>query len=213
MKKLLGVLTLLILVTACTSVDPYTGENKVNNSSAGALLGAAAGAAIGSLTGQDREAILTGAAVGAAGGAGVGYYLDHQEKELRRVLQGTGVQVRKVGKSIQLVMPGDITFRTGSASIDSGFYRTLDSVAIVLNKFKKSRVSVAGHTDNVGGKTYNQNLSYNRAQAVSRYLNSRGVSAGRLHAQGFDYSRPVASNKTSTGRARNRRVEIQILPY
>ena len=89
-------------------------------------------------------------------------------------------------------------------------YRSiLDGVADVLKKNPWLRVTIEGHTDNVGTAPYNQRLSEMRAGAVAAYLVSKGVGDGRLIAAGFGFSQPVASNDSPGGRALNRRVEIR----
>ena len=77
--------------------------------------------------------------------------------------------------NITLNMPGNITFAVDSADISANFYEILDSVALVLNEFKKTLVEVAGHTDSSGSEQYNQQLSQRRADSVAAYLRSRKV--------------------------------------
>ena len=69
-------------------------------------------------------------------------------------------------------------------------------------------MTVEGHTDNVGGADYNQNLSEKRAAAVKDFLVKAGIEAARLNSAGFGMLKPVASNESSFGRAQNRRVEL-----
>lgn len=204
-----------LLATACATTDPYTGEKKTSNTTKGAVTGAIAGAVIGAATSSknDREkGVLTGAAAGAAVGGGVGYYMDRQEKALRQRLQGSGVQVKREGNNIQLVMPGNITFATGKSEIRPDFYNVLNSVAEVLAEFKDTRIKVSGHTDNTGGADLNQRLSEDRAHSVKDYLVGRNVSAGRINAIGYSYRYPIASNDTAAGRQANRRVELELEP-
>lgn len=206
---------LAVYLSACTTNDAYTGEKKTSNTTKGAAAGAIAGAVLGAATSskKDRErGILTGAAAGAAVGGGVGYYMDRQEKKLRERLQGTGVQVQRDGDTIQLIMPGNITFDTGSYTIRSGFNPVLDSVAEVLAEFKDTRIKVSGHTDNTGGADLNQRLSEQRADSVKQYLVSREVASGRVNSVGYGYRYPVATNSTAEGRQANRRVELELEP-
>lgn len=72
-------------------------------------------------------------------------------------------------------------------------------------------IEVSGHTDNVGNKSYNQELSQKRAQSVVNYLTENGISKCRLIAKGYGMDKPVADNETEEGRAENRRVEFTIL--
>ena len=207
---------LSLIFTSCTTPNPYTGDAQRAKATTGAGLGALAGAAIGALTGDDandrRQRALKGAAIGGLLGGGVGAYMDKQEAELRRELAGAGVGISRTANGIQLVMPGDITFRTAQANIEPQFFRTLDAVGTVLRKYDKTAVAVEGHTDNVGGERYNVGLSQSRAQSVAGYLQSRGVAPTRLQVYGYGESRPVASNSSESGRQANRRVTIQLTP-
>jgi outer membrane protein OmpA-like peptidoglycan-associated protein len=204
------------LLAAC-STDPYTGEQKVSNTAlgagTGALLGTAAGAIIGGTTGiKTRKAMLIGAGVGALAGGGVGVYMDNQEAKLRERLQDTGVSVTRNGDSIILNMPSNITFATDQSDIKPRFYETLNSVAIVLKEFNQTLVDVNGHTDSDGSADYNDELSQRRASSVAQYLISQRLDGQRFEVQGLGESQPIASNDTPSGKAQNRRVEIEIVP-
>ena len=216
MKKLMiGVAAMaapLAMTAGCTTTDPYTGERKVNNASRGAAIGAVVGT-VGGIVGSDKtsDAVLAGAA-GAAIGGGIGVYMDRQEQELRDELASTGVRVQRSGDNIRLIMPGNITFPTGQSSVKPEFYTTLNSVARVLDKYNKTNVLVEGHTDDVGSDQSNLNLSIARAEAVGNYLASQGVAVPRINALGYGETQPIAANTTDSGRAQNRRVEIQLTP-
>lgn len=197
-------------LTGCMTTNPYTGDQQVSKGAIGTGVGAAGGALIGQLIGHNTTSTLIGAGVGAAAGGLVGVYMDRQASELRQQLQGTGVSVVRNGKDIQLIMPGDITFATNSADINSQFYSTLNSVAIVLKKYNKTSIEVAGYTDSTGTAQYNQQLSQRRAQSVANYLTSQGVAGNRFSTSGYGASNPVASNATAAGRAQNRRVTITL---
>lgn len=210
MKKIVSVLVLTALVSGCTTVNPYTGQTQTAKSTWGTAIGATAGALLGST--KSSEAALLGGLAGAAVGGGVGYYLDVQAAELRSELVSTGVQVIESDDNIRLVMPGNITFKTDSADINSSFYPVLNSVARVLKKYDNSTVLVSGHTDSTGSADYNLNLSRNRAQSVAAYLQGQGIKASRFEVLGLGSSNPIASNETASGREQNRRVEIKIIP-
>lgn len=216
--KTIGVLTVsaLVALSGCTTLDPYTREEKTSNAAKGAAIGAAAGAVTGLITGDNskerKKNALILAGVGAIAGGGVGYYMDQQEMKLRQRLDGTGVSVTRIGDNITLNMPGNVTFGVDSADINAGFYNVLNDVALVLNEFNKTLVEVAGHTDSTGSEQYNQALSERRASSVASYLRSQQVMGDRLITVGAGESRPVADNSTPAGRQQNRRVEITIVP-
>ncbi|MGH6908395.1 MAG: OmpA family protein, partial [Aestuariivirga sp.] len=196
-----------LLLTACAT-DPFTGEQKVSNTAVGAgtgaLLGTAAGALVGSTTkAKTGTSMLVGAGLGALAGAGVGAYMDNQEAKLRQRLEGTGVSVTRVGDNIVLNMPSNITFDKDRAEVKPGFYDTLNSVAIVLQEFDKTRVEVDGHTDADGSNEYNEELSQRRASAVAQYLTSQQLNPQRFSVEGLGESQPIASNATASGKAQN----------
>lgn len=216
LKKVALVALAATYLSACTTTDPYTGERKVSNTAGGAAIGAGMGAVAGLLIGnnpvQRRNAALIGAGIGALAGGTIGNYMDNQEAELRAQLQGTGVSVTRVGERIVLNMPSNVTFATDQDQVNSAFYPTLDSVAVVLRKFDRTLIDVDGHTDSVGNASYNMDLSNRRANSVANHLASRGIDPRRMSAMGYGMDRPIASNATEAGRAQNRRVEISISP-
>jgi outer membrane protein OmpA-like peptidoglycan-associated protein len=215
-RLLARALIVAVTLTACTTLDPYTREEKTSNVAKGAAIGAVAGAAAGLITGDDsaerkKRALILGG-VGAVAGGGVGYYMDQQEMKLRQRLEGTGVSVTRIGDNITLNMPGNVTFDVNSGDVKSQFYPVLDSVGLVLTEFDKTFVEVAGHTDSTGTHEYNQGLSQRRAESVAAYLVSRNIDRQRLITVGGGENYPIASNETDAGRAMNRRVELTIVP-
>jgi len=72
-------------------------------------------------------------------------------------------------------------------------------------------IIAVGHTDSVGGDPYNQKLSVKRSEAVKAYLVSKGIEKNRVYTEGKGEKQPVADNKTKEGRAKNRRVEIEVV--
>ncbi len=207
-----------LLVSACQTQDPYTGEQKTSHATRGAIFGALGGAAIGALTNtssgkQAARNALIGAGIGALAGGAIGGYMDNQEAELRQRLRAAGVSVQRQGNNIVLVMASDITFPVDSDQVNPQFYQTLAAVGEVLAEYNKTTIEVSGHTDSTGANQYNQDLSQRRANAVAYILSQNGVMPQRMYVIGLGETRPVASNASPAGRAKNRRVEIQIVPY
>ncbi|MEM9101281.1 MAG: OmpA family protein [Pseudomonadota bacterium] len=201
-------ISLAIALTACTT-NPYTGERQASNT---ALYGAGAAAVCGLIGAIESGKHARNAALGCGVvGAGVGAYMDAQEAKLREELSNTGVSVRREGDKIRLIMPGNITFASGSSDINGNFYEVLKGVGMVLAKYKDTDISIVGHTDNVGSDGFNQGLSEKRARSVAQYLSTKGVAWERLRVSGAGKRFPVASNTTSQGRAQNRRVELEII--
>lgn len=206
-KSIAAALCSSMLLAGCQTVR----DNP--NTAGGAIIGGLVGAAAGTLvTRHDRTGALIGAGIGLLAGAAVGQYLDSQQRDLERSLQGTGADVSRSGDGLVVTFPANVTFSTDSANINPGFYRTLDDVSYTLNQYPQSYIDIVGHTDAVGSEAYNQQLSERRATAVGNYFRSRGVHPARIAAYGMGETQPVASNATAEGRQANRRVELRIIP-
>src|SRR5699024_5868893 len=146
----------------CAANSPYdTQQQEPRSSNKTAIyggLGALGGAAIGAATSSKKDrtkGALIGAAVAGAAGAGYGYYVDRQEAELRRAMQGTGVEVQRDGDNLTLVMPGNVTFATDSATISGSFYGALNNLAQSFREYNQNTIDIVGHTDSTGAYQYN----------------------------------------------------------
>ena len=194
------------LLSACAA-DGTVNQNVAGGAAIGAIIGAVTGAVIG-----DRKGAIIGAGVGAVAGGAAGAYLDQQQKELERNLEGTGATVTNTGEELLVNLPSEITFDVDRAVIKPEFREPLARMAETLVQYESSAVDVIGHTDNTGSEAYNEELSQRRADSVAGFFVQRGVIRERILAYGEGESRPVATNETKEGRARNRRVEIKITP-
>ncbi|MFN3876336.1 MAG: OmpA family protein, partial [Flavobacteriales bacterium] len=105
----------------------------------------------------------------------------------------------------------DIKFPTGSAEIAKSSEHILDELIAFLKENPTIKVRIEGHTDNVGQLADNMALSNDRAFTVMGYLQQKGIAAARLSFKGYGPTKPVASNETPEGRARNRRTEFVIV--
>lgn len=210
-----SVATIALLGTSACVTDPNTGERKVSRTAIGAALGGTLGYLLGGAIGGNTARII-GAGIGGSAGAVIGKQFDDQIKELDEVTAGSGVDVEEIGDqdAILVRLPDGVTFASGSASINPGFYATLDAVADSLVKYPNSLVDVYGFTDTTGSTDLNQRLSEQRAQAVADYLAARGVARSRLATQGFGERYEYLRVKTgdNVNEPLNRRVEIKIIP-
>ncbi len=210
-------ITISLLLSSCAT---YTGQTTApddpNRTQRGALIGAAIGAVAGLLSGDDaterRQRAMVGAGVGAVAGGAVGVYQDRQEADLRRRTAGTGIEVTRDGDVIKLNLPDGVTFDFNRADLKSQFYPALDQVASTMSEYNQTIVEISGHTDSIGSDDANQRLSEQRAGSVSNYLVGKGLMRERFEVVGMGERYPVADNMNDTGRSKNRRVEIRVVP-
>ncbi|WP_448582826.1 OmpA family protein [Thermaurantiacus sp.] len=205
-----GALAALLLAGGCAT-NPETGQRQVTRGGKGALAAAAGASLIGGAIGG-RTGALVGAGVGSVLGGAVGGYMDRQERELRAATANTGIEVERKGDEIQLTFPDNITFATGSAMVRPELRSELQELAGILNSYPSTIIGVFGHTDNTGSAELNQRLSEERARSVANTLIGFGVNEARIETRGFSFNQPIASNDTPEGRAKNRRVEMRLIP-
>ncbi|MEO8026757.1 MAG: OmpA family protein [Bryobacteraceae bacterium] len=109
-----------------------------------------------------------------------------------------------------IVNMSDVLFDTGKYSLRPAAREKLAKVAGIVSGHPGLRLDVEGHTDSVGGDSYNQTLSERRGESVRDYLTGQGMAAASVSSKGFGETKPVASNDTAAGRQQNRRVELVI---
>ena len=186
-----------------------------NNTQKGAGIGAGGGALLGGIIGAIAGNTMIGAAVGGAVGAGAGAIIGKKmDKAKAEAEQVKNAQVETVKdnnglEAVKVTFDSGILFATGKADLSSTAKNSLVQFAKVLNDNKDCDVAIYGHTDSTGSDAVNQPLSVNRANSVSNYLKSCGVSATQIKSvEGQGSSNPVADNATAEGRKQNRRVEV-----
>jgi outer membrane protein OmpA-like peptidoglycan-associated protein len=104
-----------------------------------------------------------------------------------------------------------INFDTGKSSITKDSEEALKAILVILDEYPSAKFSIDGHTDSVGSAKSNKSLSEARALSVKQYLVANGVDEFRLSSKGYGEEDPIADNKTRSGRAKNRRVEINLV--
>ncbi len=217
-SKLVVLLMVGVFLTGCATNTTH--ENTKKGAGIGALVGAAAGAIIGYQNDHSGGALrgaLIGGAAGGAIGAGTGAYMDKQQTEFEQQLSNERAQhqieiERQQNEILKLTMSSEVSFDFNSAKIKSTFYSPLSKIADILNRYPRTQIVIAGHTDSVGSEQYNMQLSLQRANAVADYLISKGVAQFRLGTEGRGELEPIATNETAEGRAQNRRVEVFVVP-
>jgi outer membrane protein OmpA-like peptidoglycan-associated protein len=172
----------------------------------GAGGGAAVGAGVGALVGGGKGALIGAAAGGVLGGA-VGNRLDKQANELKEV-----AETKRTADGILVNLKNDLLFKTGSATLTDAAKTQLNQIAAIFSKYPEDRVTVVGHTDDVGSAATNQTLSLQRAQAVRSVLLDGGLAASQIDTTGMGEAQPLVPNDSAAHRAKNRRVELKVIP-
>jgi len=111
----------------------------------------------------------------------------------------------------KVTLAADVLFDFDKAVLKNEGKSKLDDLATKVNAINLEVVIAIGHTDSIGADAYNQKLSVRRAESVKAYLVSKRVPPNRIYTEGKGEKQPVASNKTKDGRAKNRRVEIEVI--
>ena len=192
-----------------------------NNMQKGAAIGAGGGALLGAIVGKIAGNTAIGAAVGGAVGAGagaiIGKKMDKAKAEAVKNAQVESVTDANGLQAVKVTFDSGILFTTGSSTLSSTAKSSLTQFSNVLKNNADCDVAVQGYTDNAGWKNStaaqsqqkNLELSQQRAQAVTNYLLSLGVSNSQIRStMGYGEDNPVADNSTAAGKAQNRRVEV-----
>ncbi|WP_299664265.1 OmpA family protein [uncultured Ruegeria sp.] len=204
-----------LFLGACTDPGTLTVQNDPNqNAKQGALLGGLIGAGVGAIANDSDPLLgaLAGGAIGAAGGGVIGNQLDRQAAELRQQLANDGITIVNAGDRLIVTVPNDITFDTDSSTVRPALRADLVKVGQNLVNYPNSNVQIIGHTDSDGEASYNFGLSERRANSVADILQANGVGYSRITTVGQGENNPIASNLTPEGKAKNRRVEIVVIP-
>jgi outer membrane protein OmpA-like peptidoglycan-associated protein len=135
-----------------------------------------------------------------------------QFEKVEKMFTPDEARVFREGNNIILRLVG-LSFDSGASQIKPENFELLGKVEKAIDVFPRSELIIEGHTDSYGGDELNQKLSQARAEAVQQYMiNAMRIPTYRLIATGYGETRPVASNETASGRARNRRIDIVIRP-
>ncbi|KAB2871516.1 MAG: OmpA family protein, partial [Burkholderiaceae bacterium] len=113
--------------------------------------------------------------------------------------------------SEKVTFAADAFFDFNKATLKPEARAKLDDLVAKTAGVNLEVIIAVGHTDNVGSDAYNQKLSVARAESVKAYLVSKGIEKNRVYTEGKGKKQPVADNKTAEGRAKNRRVEIEVV--
>lgn len=192
---------IMTMSAGCTS----PGKNTAIGAGAGAAAGGVLGAIVGHQTGKRGEGALIGAAVGGLIGGTIGNRLDKQAKELAEI-----AETKRTEQGVLTQLKSDILFDTGKADLKPQAVENLYKMAQILKKYPENVLTIRGYTDSTGSAKVNEELSRKRAAAVRDRFVANGVPANTITVVGMGPKNPIAPNTSAEGRAKNRRVEIEI---
>ena len=202
-KSVFSIVLVAMIIAGCKSM------NKTQKGAAiGTAGGAAAGAVIGRAAGNTALGAIIGAAVGGVTGAVIGRKMDKQAEEIEKKVPGA--KVERVGEGIVVDFTEKILFAYDKSDLTTTAMDNLGKLVQILKDYPDTNIEIQGHTDSNGSDDYNMKLSQRRANEVSSYLRSRGVTQTRVTTKGYGETAPVADNGTDEGRAQNRRVTFLI---
>lgn len=204
------------ILFAATLLYGCDATRNASNKQKGTVIGATGGAVVGGVVGNNTGGntalgAIIGGVVGGAAGSYIGNRMDKQAQRIEEEIPGA--EVERVGEGINVTFDetSGVYFDTEKYNINTASQESLNRLANIFKEYPNTNILVEGHTDSAGSDAYNLTLSRNRAQAVTNYLNSQGVSTGRIETKWYGESQPKYDNSTVEGRAKNRRVEIAIV--
>lgn len=221
MKKVLKQTTLalmsLILIGSLMSCEA---TRNANNKQKGAVIGATSGALLGAIIGNNAGkggngalGAVVGGVVGGTAGVLIGDRMDKQAQKIEEEIPGAQVERIDDGIVVTFDENSGVYFATNKYDLNEASRANLDKLANILKEYPDTNVLVVGHTDSTGPMEFNMTLSKNRAQSVTNYfVQNKGLSSGRFTTNWNGPNSPVADNATTEGRAKNRRVNIGIVP-
>ncbi len=134
-----------------------------------------------------------------------------EEEDFEKQLIFSADQMKRTLDSLGTISIYGINFDTAKDRLKQGAEKVLTEIVKLMKNFPELKIEIQGHTDNVGSANYNLNLSNKRANTVKDYLLLFGVEKERMTSKGYGLTKPIASNDTEEGRAKNRRVELMKL--
>jgi outer membrane protein OmpA-like peptidoglycan-associated protein len=202
-------LSFIVIMSAALIFASCSSMNKTQKGAViGAAGGGASGAIVGKVAGNTALGAIIGVAVGGAAGAIIGNKMDKQAEEIAKTVPDA--KVIRVEEGIIVEFSSAVLFGFDKSGLTNDSQTSLDKLVTVLGEYPDTDIEIQGHTDSRGSSAYNQNLSVDRASAVSNYLVGKNISRSRLTVVGYGESLPKYLNDTEEGRSENRRVEFLI---
>ena len=222
MKKI-SVQTLLAIGAAVLCLPACDPSKKMSRQDKGVVVGAAGGAVLGGIIGNNvgkkgntALGAIIGAAIGGVAGGVIGNKMDRQAEVIKNEIPGA--QVTRVEEGINVTFDENnpdgskagVFFATNQYNITPNSKLALDKMVKIFGQYPETNILIEGHTDDVGTDAYNMSLSQKRAEAVGNYLKNAGVASNRFTIKWYGESQPKVPNTTDENRAQNRRVEFAI---
>jgi outer membrane protein OmpA-like peptidoglycan-associated protein len=220
MKTLINKIGIIVLIVVLTvSLTNCSAVQNANNKQKGAVIGATGGAILGAIIGNNvgkggngELGAVIGGVIGGSAGVIIGNKMDKQAQQIEEEIPGAQVERVDDGIVVTFDESSGVYFDTNKYNINNASQATLNKLIGVFKEYPDTNILVVGHTDSQGAEDYNMTLSKNRAYAVTNYLSQNGINQSRLTTNWFGESQPLHDNNTAGGRAKNRRVNIAILP-
>lgn len=215
--KKIGIFAMTLILTFslanCKAVD------NANNKQKGAVIGATGGAILGAIIGNNvgkggngELGAVIGGVVGGGAGILIGNKMDKQAQKIEEEIPGAQVERVDDGIVITFDENSGVYFDTAKYGVNNKSQETLNKLAGVFAEYPDTNILVVGHTDDVGSDASNMTLSKNRATSVTTYLKNKGLASSRFTTHWYGESQPMHANTTAEGRAKNRRVNVAIVP-
>ncbi len=204
MKKTLIALSVLALLTACSSADKAKMDDLDNRLTA-----------VEAMNTENMDALADTKAMMASAEDKV-YEAERKAQAINTfmnpesVFSKSGIEIVVENGVPTLIMPNAVTFDLNSAEIKPEFKEMLDTLAEALMEYPQGKIRIEGHTDTTGTAEYNMSLSKKRAESAEAYLVDKGIDEARIETKGKGQTEPRYSNTDAEGRMKNRRIEITL---
>jgi len=222
MRNIIKNIGIIVLATVLLiGLNSCSATQNANNKQKGAVIGAAGGAILGAIIGNNTGkkgsggelGAVIGGVVGGTAGILIGNKMDKQAQKIEEEIPGAVVERIDDGIVVTFDENSGVHFDTNKYNINSDSETMLNKLASILQEYPDTKILIVGHTDSVGAEDYNLNLSKNRANSVTNFFTqTKNLNISRFTTNWYGENQPVADNTTADGRAKNRRVNLAILP-
>jgi len=216
-KNISNIALSMVLILNLSSCEA---TKNASNTQKGGAIGAAGGAILGAIIGNNTGkkgsggelGAVIGGVLGGTAGVLIGKKMDKQAQQIEEEIPGAIVERIDDGIVVTFDENSGVYFDTNKYNINDDSEVLLNKLSKILVEYPDTNVLVVGHTDSTGADEYNMTLSKNRANSVTNFFTNKGLSVQRFTTSWFGEEKPLADNTTTEGRAKNRRVNLAILP-